>query len=592
MDLFAFIRHADLTKVRVRGQNDNVEVTEPDNLNVEGGNAEHKNRSEGDDRVGQDDNIVVDDDVQATVANKPKGARKKRKVVGGASGSNLPPKKLREDHDTFDDAVLVPLGNPHASGTNAADAEVTSIVKSPILPPYVMTAAIATTAVTGTSSAPVLGAGTEPAIQSIFIYVPKWNVINDSALDDPEVCRSMIDQLALLGFFSQLRGMDYDQLFAEFNVGAAHQTCFSAEVRLWSEHNFWERKKFKRKCNRQADLLNEKDAQITNLKAHLSLKEAEAAEAIHLRSQVSIVEATEAARISDLDSLKERNLALEGEKSTLEGQVMMLESVAASKDSELAFVNAQVAKLNHDLSSLQLSFDELSTKAAILESERHNLTDKVSLLETIYSRLRDQVSGYELFKEQYEAVQDEHVKILSYRVAELDSKLIGMALHLDEDIYPHFLTTIAGQSMQTGLVAGIDHGKARRGLAEVAAYDPFVEERRMPALLISWILFVWRVLLLNSKGQPVTACVKEGALSHRLSISEAMGPLVDPLSSKNLVGEASTSRVPATAATTTALSILATTTNVSSIPPISVDDYEVLHAKPQAEASYSPKITF
>nr|GEU55943.1 hypothetical protein [Tanacetum cinerariifolium] len=525
MDLFAFIRHADLTKVRVSerqikerqvsllesskgrviplnganeqgAKNDNVEVTKPDNLNVEGGNAEHENRSEGDDHVGQDDNIVVDDDVQATVTNKPKGARKKRKVVGGASGSNLPPKKLREDHDTSDDPVLVPLGNPRALGTNAADAEVTSIVKSPILPPHVMTAAIATTAVAGISSAPVLGA----------IYVPKWNVINDSTLDDPEVCRSMIDQLALLEFFSQLHGMDYDQLFAEFNVRAARQTCFSAEVRLWSEHNFRERKKFKRKCN----------------------------------------------------SLKERNLALEGEKSTLEGQVMMLESVAASKDSELASVNTQVAKLNHDLSSLQLSFDELSTKAAILKSERHNLTD------------------------QYEAVQDEQVKILSYRVAELDSKLMGMALHLDEEFYPRFLTTIAGQSMQTGLVAGIDHRKARRGLAEVAAYDPSVEES------ITDIMDSFRL----EGPSAETLKVKEGALSHRLSISKAMSPLLYPLSSENLVGEASTSRVPATVATTTALSILATTTNVSSIPPISVDDYEVLHAEPQAEASYSPKITF
>ncbi|GKD13107.1 hypothetical protein Tco_1197514, partial [Tanacetum coccineum] len=84
--------------------------------------------------------------------------------------------------------------------------------------------------------------------------------------------------------------------------------------------------------------------------------------------------------------------------------------------------------------------------------------------------------------------------------------------------------------------------------------------------------------------------VKEGALSHRLSISEAMGPLVDPLSSKNFVGGASTLRVPATTASTTALSI--TNTNVSFIPPISVVDYEVLNAEPQREASHSPKIIF
>ncbi|GKE06408.1 hypothetical protein Tco_1398426, partial [Tanacetum coccineum] len=84
--------------------------------------------------------------------------------------------------------------------------------------------------------------------------------------------------------------------------------------------------------------------------------------------------------------------------------------------------------------------------------------------------------------------------------------------------------------------------------------------------------------------------VKEGALSHCLSISEAMGPLVDPLSSENFVGGASTSSVPT--ATTTVLSVLEITANVSSIPPISVADYEVLNAKPWAEASHSPNIIF
>nr|GFD23169.1 hypothetical protein [Tanacetum cinerariifolium] len=33
------------------------------------------------------------------------------------------------------------------------------------------------------------------------IYVPKCHVINDSALDDPEICRGMIDHLAPPGFF-------------------------------------------------------------------------------------------------------------------------------------------------------------------------------------------------------------------------------------------------------------------------------------------------------------------------------------------------------------------------------------------------------
>ncbi|GKE34514.1 hypothetical protein Tco_1453836 [Tanacetum coccineum] len=175
-----------------------------------------------------------------------------------------------------------------------------------------MTVAVTTTVTTGASSTPVLGSGTELATQvyqSLFadsayigatgpniaghshpasielsadtfyvsqemdsetlrqVYVPKWNVVNESVLDDPDVCRSLVDQLAPPGLFSQLRGMDYDQLFAEFNVGAARQACLGAEVRMRSEHNIRESKRFERKCARHADLLKEKDVEIANLKA-------------------------------------------------------------------------------------------------------------------------------------------------------------------------------------------------------------------------------------------------------------------------------------------------------------------------------------
>ncbi|GKG45104.1 hypothetical protein Tco_0495182, partial [Tanacetum coccineum] len=69
----------------------------------------------------------------------------------------------------------------------------------------------------------------------------------------------------------------------------------------------------------------------------------------------------------------------------------------------------------------------------------------VSLLETTCFGLRDQVFSYELFKEQCEAIQDEQVKALSDHVAGLDSKLMALALYLDEEFYPRFLTTIVSR---------------------------------------------------------------------------------------------------------------------------------------------------
>ncbi|GJY33933.1 hypothetical protein Tco_0418402, partial [Tanacetum coccineum] len=44
--------------------------------------------------------VRIEDKVPAVVAKKAKGSQKKRKAAGGASGSNLPPKKLRDDHGT------------------------------------------------------------------------------------------------------------------------------------------------------------------------------------------------------------------------------------------------------------------------------------------------------------------------------------------------------------------------------------------------------------------------------------------------------------------------------------------------------------
>nr|GEY29622.1 hypothetical protein [Tanacetum cinerariifolium] len=101
-------------------------------------------------------------------------------------------------------------------------------------------------------------------------------------------------------------------------------------------------------------------------------------------------------------------------------------------------------------------------------------------------------------------------RVLSEKVVGLDVDIMGMALHLDEEFYPCFLTTIAGRrwilsrglklmvmkclqsleylatlggaiscvidkGMQDRLAADIDHGKAERVLANVAAYNLFAE---------------------------------------------------------------------------------------------------------------------
>nr|GFD59237.1 hypothetical protein [Tanacetum cinerariifolium] len=48
--------------------------------------------------------IIVDDEIQAIVAEQPKKIRKRRRAADGAGGSGLPPKYSREDHGTSEEA--------------------------------------------------------------------------------------------------------------------------------------------------------------------------------------------------------------------------------------------------------------------------------------------------------------------------------------------------------------------------------------------------------------------------------------------------------------------------------------------------------
>ncbi|GKG35248.1 hypothetical protein Tco_0440402, partial [Tanacetum coccineum] len=112
-------------------------------------------------------------------------------------------------------------------------------------------------------------------------------VNNGSCLDDGRVSREMVDEFALPKFFVSIRGMEHDQLFTEFNVGAARQISLSAEVRMCAKYNVKEKRRLTSVIKRQVELLKVREGEIENLKAYLLLRETEAAEAIRLRAQAS-----------------------------------------------------------------------------------------------------------------------------------------------------------------------------------------------------------------------------------------------------------------------------------------------------------------
>nr|GEV36742.1 hypothetical protein [Tanacetum cinerariifolium] len=480
--------------------------------------------------------IEVDAEGQALVADKPKKFRK-RKTADGSSCFGHPLKKLKEDHNT--------------SGDGSANTTKRPATRSAVLDPVVLTTAVALTVSFYVS----LYMDSETLHQT---YVLKWDVLNESALDEPNVCRSLVDRLAPPMFFSQLRAMQYDQLFTEFNIGAARQTCLGAKVGMRLEHVLSGKKRLEGKCGMKANLLKEMDTEIAGLKAQLSLKEVETVEAICLRSRIADIKATDATLTGELKSLKERNVALE--------------SAAVAKDYE-------ITKLTQDLSSLQLSCDDLSVKASTLECEKDKLVDQVYELEATCLGLCDEVMGCKLFKEQVEAVQNEQVKALSDCVAHIDSDLIGA------------LGCAIDKGMQDGLKVGVDYGRAGRGLDVIAAYDPSakanfvsaVDALRAPMVPIhrlkdqvvigetslSFALDIAHSHVQRFKGDDAACC---------LSLTDAMVLLLEALSVRSLTGKAITSMVPSM-----------TVTNALSTTFVQANTIPIV---PYTEVPPSPNIVF
>ncbi|GKC58265.1 hypothetical protein Tco_1085863, partial [Tanacetum coccineum] len=528
---------------------------------------------------------------------------------GGGDSATGPIVRTRPTPERF----VVLTDSSHYSSTNAADDEVTSVVRSSV-PPPVLTVAVTTTVISGATYVPPYGLGVGQVNPSIFrdSVSPSMAAADAAGSSRPtNLLVGMVDHLAPPGFFSQLRAMDYEQLLAEYSVGVARQACFSAELRMRLEHELRGRQKLEERYAQQVDRLKEEDVEIAGLRAQLSLKEAKAAEAIHLRGQITAVEAAEATRITELNDLREKNVSLEG-------QVVTLKFAVAKKDVDVASSHSQIAKLTLELSNLQLSCYELSVKASSLEFEKYKLVDQVSGLEVTCSTLRDEVLGYKLFKEQVEKTQDEQVRVLGERVAAIDSDLMEIVLHMDVEFYPRYLTTIAGRrwilnrglklvlakclsspeylfamgeaigcaidkGIQDRLAAGIEHGRAGRSIADVVAFNPSAEGDQLEANKDSSMADIMDLLRLQGPAAetseasqlqpspdqlmiPIHRLKDLGdATAHRLSLTDSILPLVEPLSARNLTGEASSSAVLAIAVTITLLTTLAQTDLVPAV---------------------------
>ncbi|GJZ19818.1 hypothetical protein Tco_0556408 [Tanacetum coccineum] len=254
---------------------------------------------------------------EEVVTKQPKKIKKKRQIK---QSDVLPAKKLRTDHPSLASGTrgktlagleqIMPAGSrllareqsatpsvapPSQESESFVDlsAQVSLQIRTTMGSSSTLSAPVDTAAATTTSTKAKLAAGVNPDLagpsqleesegsddsfyelatfdpsEAKRWYVSRWNITNDSLLDDGFSCRTLVDLVAPSVFFYALRSMDCDQLYTEFNVGAARQICLGSEVRSRAEHELELKEKFNAKYVARSKLLEKKDSEILSLESH------------------------------------------------------------------------------------------------------------------------------------------------------------------------------------------------------------------------------------------------------------------------------------------------------------------------------------
>ncbi|GKD46123.1 hypothetical protein Tco_1270768, partial [Tanacetum coccineum] len=277
----------------------------------------------------------------------------------------------------------------HHSGTHIAESEVDSLIRSSA--PAMTTATTIT--VTAGAATVVKEAVAKPSLfatgsssvggtESILVgFLTLLVMTFGHVLTTIEIAVRWWMSLHPPKFFASVHGMKHDQLFAEFNVGAAHQMTLSTKVRMRAEYNIKEKRRLKYVVNDQAEVLKVKEEKVKDLKAQLLLKEAEAGKVIHLRVEASKIETAKKSLQDEIRSLKERNAALEKEKGELGVRVVDLSTSVKVREQEVATLDAVVTTV---------------------KLQNNRLVDQVHKLETSCVRLQEKVAVYENYMSQLE----------------------------------------------------------------------------------------------------------------------------------------------------------------------------------------------
>nr|GEU53793.1 mRNA cap guanine-N7 methyltransferase 1 [Tanacetum cinerariifolium] len=589
-------------------------------------------------------NTVVED--AALVQSRRR--RKRKSMVVGAGGVSHPPKKMRGDHGTSSGASVdgksrsalqrllvgavlnvevrvtalptLPFVTASVSTTSEReDGDHTDSIAEPnfrtIGDPQRSSVLIMTTVTTTTSTVdPTLptkekfvepssfgassssAGGTDP-IMGVFSNLTSSDFLVGAILT---VVNPDTD---LQKLFASIREMKHDQLFTEFNVGAARQMSLSAEVRMRVEYNVKEKR-----------------------------REAEDVKAIRLRAEASNFESVEKSLRDETNALRERDVILENERNALDVKVTKLETSAMSK---------KVHEL--EISSFGLQENVTVYENCMKQLEKFQ-DDRMKIVEDKFDMLY--IDFVEMALHLEEKFYPRLLTTISGRRWLLTHGMkLAVANFLNSPKYLSTLGSAIGKAiekgMQDGLSAGITHGKEGRVLSNVVAYNPSAEVdyisilqqlqnvnfsllARLKSIKDASVETVMDILRLegplaeklglnelqpnvdqlmvpihHSPNQVVVGAttlslaldvssarirkIRDDIANQRSALRDEFVPLVGPFSAAVLTGTEGTSNTATVTADTTM--VLSTTfASASTIARISVDDYEVMGADDQTVA--------
>nr|GEW79822.1 hypothetical protein [Tanacetum cinerariifolium] len=225
-----------------------------------------------------------------------------------------------------------------------------------------------------------------------------------------------------------------------------------------------------------------------------------------------------------------------------------------------------------------------------LDGKSDGLVDQVHALKTTCFGVHERLFGYDNLTDRLEEFQDAQLKVVNDKVApDLWPKARTHQM-LNSSEYLTALGAIINHAiekgMQDGLAVRIDHDREGRspfadapGMGDL---QPDIEQLKVPIHMTKDQVVFWETSLSFSLSVSHSRVeqIRANIVAERSSLLDVWTPLSEPLFVQNLIGEASTSAsVHAATVTTTALST--TFASATSIPPITIDDYEIVHANGQ-----------